>query len=203
MNLSELDFNNIGSWPAQIQGVAVALAMAVILFIGYMLVWSDQWEDLEQAQRQENQLKDEFERKQQKAANLDRLKAQLEEMKTIYAQMLRKLPSKTEMPDLLVDVSETALSSGIENELFRPRPETVKEFYAEKPIQLRMVGSYHEFGDFISGVASLPRIVILTMHDIALKPVDGQGSEKLRLEGTAKTYRYVEEGGLTVSEDQS
>jgi type IV pilus assembly protein PilO len=118
-------------------------------------------------------------------------------MKEILEQMMRQLPGKTEMPDLIVDVSQTALASGIVNELFQPGPETPKEFYSEKPINLRMVGTYHQFGSFMSGVASLPRVVILTMHNISLKPTN-KGSKigvdsNLTLEGTVKTYRYLDE----------
>jgi type IV pilus assembly protein PilO len=113
--------------------------------------------------------------------------------------MLRQLPSKTEMPDLIVDISQTALATGLTSELFRPGPETPKEFYAEKPIALRMVGSYHQFGAFVSGVASLPRVVILTMHDISLQPKDRTARTGIRrdipleLAGTVKTYRYLDE----------
>ena len=117
-------------------------------------------------------------------------------MEQVLQQMLRQLPSKTEMPDLIVDVSQTALSSGLANELFQPGPESPKEFYAEKPIALRMVGSYHQFGAFVSGVASLPRVVILTMHDISLKPKDGKSitsNGALELSGTVKTYRYLDD----------
>jgi type IV pilus assembly protein PilO len=112
-------------------------------------------------------------------------------MELMLQQMLRQLPSKNEMPDLIVDVSQTALASGISNELFQPGPETAKEFYAEKPISLRMVGTYHQFGAFVSGVASLPRVVIMTMHDISLKPRGN--TNELVLEGTVKTYRYLDE----------
>ena len=114
-------------------------------------------------------------------------------------QMLRQLPSKTEMPDLIVDISQTALATGIMNELFQPGPESPKEFYAEKPIALRMVGTYHQFGAFVSGVASLPRVVIMTMHDISLKPKDSKDAAGIRpnsnleLAGTVKTYRYLDE----------
>ncbi len=118
-------------------------------------------------------------------------------MEQVLQQMLRQLPSKTEMPDLIVDISQTALSSGLTNELFQPGPETPKEFYVEKPIALRMVGSYHQFGAFVSGVASLPRVVILTMHDISLQPVDQKtgatSNGSLKLSGTVKTYRYMDE----------
>jgi type IV pilus assembly protein PilO len=113
-------------------------------------------------------------------------------MEVMLQQMLRQLPSKNEMPDLIVDVSQTALASGINNELFQPGAETQREFYAEKPISLRMVGTYHQFGAFVSGVASLPRVVIMTMHDIQLKP-RGAGETTLVLEGTVKTYRYLDE----------
>ena len=119
-------------------------------------------------------------------------------------QMLRQLPSKTEMPDLIIDVSQTALSSGLNNELFQPGAESVKEFYAEKPIALRLVGSYHQFGAFVSGVASLPRVVILTMHDINLKPKGGSGvispGGALELSGTVKTYRYLDDTELEEQE---
>jgi type IV pilus assembly protein PilO len=113
--------------------------------------------------------------------------------------MLRQLPSKTEMPDLIVDISQTALATGLSNELFQPGPETPKEFYAEKPIALRMVGTYHQFGAFVSGVASLPRVVILTMHDISLQPKNKAAAGGIRadipleLAGTVKTYRYLDE----------
>ncbi len=119
------------------------------------------------------------------------------QMEQVLQQMLRQLPSKTEMPDLIIDISQTALSSGLTNELFEPEQEQIKEFYAEKPIKLRMVGSYHQFGAFVSGVASLPRVVILTMHDINLKPKEKTGgnvrSGALELSGTVKTYRYLDE----------
>ncbi|HQZ30905.1 MAG TPA: type 4a pilus biogenesis protein PilO, partial [Arenimonas sp.] len=134
----------------------------------------------------------EFQTKQGKAANLEPLKQQLAQMEVMLQQMLRQLPSKNEMPDLIVDVSQTALASGINNELFQPGAESMLEFYAEKPIALRMAGTYHQFGAFVSGVASLPRVVIMTMHDISLKP-RGAGDQTLVLEGTVKTYRYLDE----------
>jgi type IV pilus assembly protein PilO len=113
-------------------------------------------------------------------------------MELMLQQMLRQLPSKNQMPDLIVDISQTALATGITNELFQPGPETIKEFYAEKPINLRMVGTYHQFGAFVSGVASLSRVVIMTMNDISLKP-RSSNSNALVLTGTVKTYRYLDE----------
>lgn len=190
-DLNDLDFENVGGWPTLAKTLACILLVAVVFVAGYFLKTKDQRETLERFQAEERNLRVTFEEKQQKAANLEAYQEQLDEMEQILDSMVRQLPSETQMPDLLVDVSQTALASGIQNELFEPGPETVKEFYAEKPINLRMVGTYHQFGEFVSGVASLPRVVILTMHDIALKPAAGD-SGSLVLEGTAKTYRYVE-----------
>ena len=118
-------------------------------------------------------------------------------MQDMLRQLLRQLPSKTEMPELLIDISQTAQSAGLETELFQPGPETPKDFYAEKPITLRMTGTYHQFGTFISGVASLPRVVILTLHDVSLTPKapskNGPANGQLVLQGTVKTYRYLDD----------
>jgi type IV pilus assembly protein PilO len=193
----DLDFRNAGGWAPGVKYVFCGLLFALILLLGWWLIVRDQQDDLESRQKQEAQLKLEFHDKQGKVANLAALKQQLDDMRDILRQLLRQLPSKTEMPALLVDISQTALSAGLETQLFQPGAETIKEgFYAEKPIALRMLGTYHQFGTFISGVAALPRVVILTMHNVALKPVarsDGTSSGQLMLEGTVKTYRYVEE----------
>jgi type IV pilus assembly protein PilO len=166
--------------------------VALILFLGWYFFVSNQQEELERLQRNEVTLKRDFEAEQAKAVNLEPLREQLAEMEAMLQQMLRQLHSRTEMPDLIVDISQTALAAGIQNELFQPQPEIRREFYAEKPISLRMVGNYHQFGDFVSGVASLPRVVIMTMHDISLRPRDDRGGA-LILEGTVKTYRYLDE----------
>lgn len=206
MNLSELrdlDYNNVYAWPLPAKIGAIVLLCAIVIGVGVWFFIKPIYEDVQRAQGQEQELVATLEQKQKKAANLEKYRQQLDEMKEIYGAMLRQLPSKTEMPDLLVDISQTALAAGIDNELFRPGNESVKEFYAELPIQLRMIGGYHNFGDFISGVASLPRIVILTMHDIALQPAGREDRPgQLILEGTAKTYRYVEEGESLLDEQQ-
>ena len=198
-NLRELDINNIGSWPQNAKIGFCAILSLLIIALAWWLFVSDKRTELETLQGQENDLRSEFENKQGRAANLEPLKQQLAQMEQQLQQMLRQLPSKTEMPDLIVDISQTALATGIENELFQPGPETRKEFYAEKPIALRMVGTYHQFGAFVSGVASLPRVVIMTMHDISLKPKDPKPGVRigpnsaLELSGTVKTYRYMDE----------
>jgi type IV pilus assembly protein PilO len=194
MKLSDfrnLDFNNIGGWAQGVKLTFCALLFGLIVLAGWWFMVSDQQDDLQQRQGQETKLKSEFSAKQAKVVNLDALKQQLDEMRDMLRQLLRQLPSNTEMPELLVDVSQTALSAGLHSDLFKPGPESIKEgFYAEKPIQVRLTGTYHQFGAFISGVAALPRVVILTMHDVSLRPIAGGA---LSLEGTVRTYRYVEE----------
>ncbi|MGN6314305.1 MAG: type 4a pilus biogenesis protein PilO [Rhodanobacteraceae bacterium] len=196
--LRNLDRNNIGGWPRSVKVFFIVLLMAVILFAGWYVFISGKQDELAAAQAKEVQLKQEFSSKQAKVVNLEALKQQLAEMNDLLRQMLRQLPSKTEMPALLVDISQTALSSGLETELFQPGPESPKEFYAEQPIAIRLQGTYHQFGAFISGVASLPRVVILTMHDVSLHAAQASGSAtapppggRLTMEGTVKTYRYL------------
>ena len=206
MSLKELDFNNAGSWPREWQlGFCVALGL-LILFLMWNFMTRPKGATLEGLEQDEVSKRDDFEKLQGQAANLEPLKQQLAQMEQQLQQMLRQLPSKTEMPELIVDISQTALATGITNELFQPGEETALEFYAEKPIELKMVGTYHQFGAFVSGVASLPRVVIMTMHDISLKPrenVQGPQNDKkpvsigpntiLELKGTVKTYRYRDE----------
>jgi len=202
--LSDLDFNNIGGWPQQAKIVFCILLAAFILVMAYLLLIRGKVDELRGLESQESTLRAKFEDEQGKAANLEPLRQQLAQMEQVLQQMLRQLPSKTEMPDLIIDISQTALSSGLANELFKPGAETPKEFYAEKPIALRMVGNYHQFGAFVSGVASLPRVVILTMHDIQLQPKGGgkviTRGGPLELSGTVKTYRYLDEQEISEQE---
>jgi type IV pilus assembly protein PilO len=208
-DISNLDYKNYGSWPMPIKVVAALIAFAVVLAIGYFTQIKPKNDELEVLRGKEQELIAIFTEKQGKVVNLEEYKKQLEEMRELLRQMIRQLPSKTEMPDLLIDVSQTALSAGIDNELFEPGPEVAKEFYAEKPITLRMKGTYHQFGAFVSGVAALPRVVILTMHDVSLTPADKPAaaptragtapstSGTLTLEGTVKTYRYLDDEELS------
>jgi type IV pilus assembly protein PilO len=192
IDLRNLDYNNSGSWPVQVKVGACVLLVALIVGLAWYFFVSETRDLIENEEATEATLLTEFTGKQGRAANLEPLKQQLAQMEVMLQQMLRQLPSKNEMPDLIVDVSQTALASGINNELFQPGAETALQFYAEKPIALRMVGTYHQFGAFVSGVASLPRVVIMTMHDISLAP-RGKGDDTLVLEGTVKTYRYLDE----------
>ena len=199
-DLRSLDRNNVGGWPNSIKVFFTAAVFVIVVFIGWYLHISNQQDELASLVTKENTLKQEFATKQAKSVNLEALQQQLDEMQDMLRQLLRQLPSKTEMPELLTDISQTALSTGLQADLFQPGPETPKDFYAEKPITLRMTGTYHQFGAFISGVASLPRVVILTLHDVSLtpeKPADGKAGVsndgKLVLQGTVKTYRYLDD----------
>ena len=192
MDLRNLDTKNPGSWPTPVKLVACFFLIVLIVGLTWYFKVDSQRTELEGLVGQEKNLRASFEDKQGRAANLEPLKQQLAQMELMLQQMLRQLPSKNEMPDLIVDVSQTALATGISNELFQPGPESKKEFYAEKPINLRMVGTYHQFGAFVSGVASLPRVVIMTMHNISLTPRAGKPG-LLVLQGTIKTYRYLDD----------
>lgn len=197
--LRDLDFNDIGSAPTSVRYVILGFLLVIILAIGYFLLIKAKTEQLEMVQNLELGLRAEFEQKQAKAANLEAYEAQLAEMQELLETMFRQLPSRTEMDKLLVDVSQTALGAGIDVQLFQPNAEAYHDFYAERPISVRMLGDYHQFGEFVSGVASLPRVVILTMHDIALRRATDRdigvtrNDGRLILEGTVKTYRYIDE----------
>jgi len=197
--LRDLDFNDVGSAPLSVRYLILSLLLVLVLSIGYWLMVKDKIEQLERVEKQELTLRSEFEYKQQKAANLEAYEAQLAEMRVLLETMFRQLPSRTEMDKLLVDISQTALAAGIDVQLFQPNAETKHDFYAERPISVRMLGDYHQFGEFVSGVASLPRVVILTMHDISLRRATSKDvgvsrdDGRLILEGTVKTYRYIDD----------
>jgi len=205
-DINNLDFNNTGAWPKEAKIGACVLAAVLIVVLGWTLVIRDKTTTLEGLEAQEQTLRGEFEKRAGQAANLDPLRAQLEQMETMLRQMLRQLPSRTEMPDLIVDISQTALATGIATELFQPGAEVVRDFYAEQPINLQMSGTYHQFGRFVSGVASLPRVVIMTFHDISLTPkptVQGQPAPPpgtLQLRGTIKTYRYLDDNEIAAKQ---
>jgi len=194
--INELDFSNLGDWPTPVKILIVTVLCALVIGGGYYFDTMSQLEQLTRVEAQEKTLRSTFESKQKKAANLDAYKQQLAEMKESFGAMLRQLPNKTEVAALLVDVSQTGLAAGLEFELFRPAGEVPKDFYAELPINIRVVGKFHDFGSFISGLAALPRIV--TIHNITIVP-RGKGptagnTGDLLLEATAKTYRYLDEG---------
>jgi type IV pilus assembly protein PilO len=193
--LRGLDPRDVGRWPWAVRGFCIALGFAVVAGLGwYSFVWNDDRPLLQKAEADELDLRAQFESKQQRAANLDAYRAQLGEMERSFGAMLRQLPGKTEVPNLLVDISQTGLAAGLTEKLFQPGAEKSNGFYAELPIKIKLVGSYHDFGRFVSGIAALPRIV--TLNDIQISPVDAKGGyDNLTMDVTAKTYRYIEDEG--------
>ncbi|MGH8399397.1 MAG: type 4a pilus biogenesis protein PilO [Gammaproteobacteria bacterium] len=196
--LRNLDFRNPGSWPLIARVIAYIVVFVIVVAIGYYFWLSSDGQQLNQAQQQEVTLKTQFEQKAAEAANLDIYKEQLEQMKRSFGTMLRQLPGKTEIPNLLQDISQTAQIDGLKQDLFKPDNEIKKDFYAEKPIQIQLEGTYHQFGKFVSDIAALPRIV--TVHDINIKPQgNSAGGATLVMTLTAKTYRYLEDSEQPVT----
>lgn len=193
--LRSLDVNDIGRWPLVFRVAVIGIVFAVVLGFGiYWTIIEDRAPQLKRAQDEEQTLRVAFENKQRKAANYDEYKKQLEQMEQSFGTMLRQLPGETEIPSLIVDISQTGLAAGLQEKLFQPQPEVPKDFYAEKPILIHLSGSYHEIANFVSGVAALPRIV--TLHNINVKPDDAESFDRLSIEVTAKTYRYLEDAQL-------
>jgi len=194
--LQNLDVNDIGRWPFVFRAIFVALAFALVTAGGvYYFVLEQKMPVLEKAEREEQELRNNFEAKQRKAANLNAYKEQLADIERSFGTMLQQLPGKTEIPNLLVDISQTGLAAGLDEKLFKPANEINKGFYAEKPIRIILNGTYHEFGRFVSDIAALPRIV--TLHDIEITPVNQKAEDaklgELELSVLAKTYRYLDE----------
>ncbi|NOQ89095.1 MAG: type 4a pilus biogenesis protein PilO [Gammaproteobacteria bacterium] len=200
MNLSEIDINDldiedlkkIGAAPLPVKiGIVVVLCVALVL-AGYFLDTTKQKAQLDKVIAEEQGLRKVFSDKQAKAANLEAYKQQLDEMRTSFGTLLRQLPNKTEIETLLTDISQTGISAGLEINYFKPEGLRPKEFYSEYPIKLKVTGRYHEFAEFISGVAALPRIV--TVQNIAIKAAEPNGEGvKLTMELTAITYQYLDE----------
>jgi type IV pilus assembly protein PilO len=191
-DLRSLDTSDPGRWPLPFRVATVAIVFVAIVAVGvYMFVIQEEVPLLERAQQEELDLRGQFEDRQRKAANFDAYRAQLAEIERDFGAMLRQLPGKTEVPSLLVDISQTGLGAGLEEQLFQPTGEVQRDFYAELPIRLRYTGSYHELGNFVSGIAALPRIV--TLHDITIRPATDAAQDELILDVTAKTYRYLDE----------
>ena len=191
--LQSLDANDVGRWPLPFRIAVIAIVFMVASGLGiYWFIVKDKAPQLERAEAEEQDLRLTFENKQKKAANYDAYKAQLAQIEQSFGTMLRQLPGETEIPSLIVDISQTGLAAGLQEKLFVPRAEIPKDFYAEKPINIRLTGGYHEIGNFVSGIAALPRIV--TLHDINITPEAGGGYDNLSMQVTAKTYRYLEEG---------
>jgi type IV pilus assembly protein PilO len=190
--LQSLDANDVGRWPLPFRIAVIMIVFVLVTGLGiYFTIVKDKAPLLERAQNEEQELRLAFENKQRKAANYDAYKAQLTQIEQSFGTMLRQLPGETEIPSLIVDISQTGLAAGLQEKLFVPQAEIPRDFYAEKPIKIRLTGSYHEIGNFVSGIAALPRIV--TLHDINITPESKDSFDNLSMEVTAKTYRYLDE----------
>ncbi|MGX2039484.1 type 4a pilus biogenesis protein PilO [Methylocaldum sp. MU1018] len=206
MNLSNIDWDieNAGAWPVPVKAAIIVLLCLILGGLWYYLDTQDQIAQLETEEGREQELKNKFEQRQKKAANLEEYKEQMAEMEKSFGDLLRQLPDKTQVPELLVDVSQTGLAAGLEFELFKPGAEITKEFYAELPIEIRVIGDYMEFGAFISGLASLPRIV--TIHNVKIAAYNkNAGSRKtakepLVMSALVRTYRYLEDGTVPANQ---
>lgn len=197
IDLNELDFSNAGNWPLPVKLIAILVVCAAVGFAGYWFDTKEQLSALDKSRVKEEELKKEFQTKQAVAANLEAYKQQMKDMEKTFGALLLQLPSKTEVAELLVDVSREGLKAGLEFELFKPGSESVKDFYAEYPISIRVVGTYHQFGNFASGIAALPRIV--TLHNLKIgqkKKGKVSGDAMLVMEATANTYRYLDQDEL-------
>ena len=191
-DLKNLDINDVGRWPLVFRAAVIFIVFVAVVGAGiWFTIIKDKQPELQRAQDDESTLRVTFENKQRKAANYDAHKAQLSQIEQSFGTMLRQLPGETEIPSLIVDVSQTGLASGLQEKLFQPQPEIPRDFYAEKPIKIRLSGGYHEIANFVSGVAALPRIV--TLHDINITPEGQDSFDQLSLEVTAQTYRYLDE----------
>lgn len=194
INLNELDINdlkNIGTAPMIVKSILIIVLCVIVATAAYFTITTPKLEELKKSEKEEVTLKATFDEKQAKAANLEAYKQQLDEMRQSFGALLRQLPNKTEIETLLTDISQTGISSGLEIDLFQPEGLSPRDFYAEYPIKLKVTGRYHQFAQFVSGVAALPRIV--TLQDINIEPASKDAGAKLIMEVTAITYQYMDE----------
>lgn len=190
--LKHLDFNDPGGWPLFAKGLAIGVLCLFVLGAGYWFDTSAQLAELKQARAKEDELKEQYKTKMLRAINLEAYKQQMAEMERSFGAMLRQLPSRTEVAELLVDISQAGIANGLEFRLFKPEAEVPAEFYAELPINIRVKGSYHDFGKFVSDVSALPRIV--TLHNITItSAADAKSGSGLEMAAVARTYRYLDE----------
>lgn len=194
-DFNDLDVNNAGIWPAPLKAIVVVIIFGLVLGGGYWFLIKDQYLRFEQVERKEQGLKEQYEIKAHRVANIEIYRQQMLDMGETFGALVRQLPSDTEVPGLLEDITNTAFGNGLDLQQIQLQPEIQRDFYAELPIDISVTGEYHELGSFVSSVAGLPRIV--TLHDFEITPVKGAGvgSDSLAMKVVAKTYRYKSGGG--------
>jgi type IV pilus assembly protein PilO len=201
-DLKSLDPNDPGRWPLPVRAGFVALCFIILsAALFYFFVWSDQKPRLDQAASEEQSLRNSFQTKHSKAVNLAVYQQQLADIERSFGALLRQLPGRTEVPNLLVDISQVGVGAGLEEKLFQPSPEIKKDFYAELPIKIKLTGSYHQMGEFVSGIAALPRIV--TLHEMTIKPENKDSYDFLSFELTAKTFRYLDDAEVAAEKSKA
>jgi type IV pilus assembly protein PilO len=201
-DIRSLDPNDPGRWPLPVRAGTVALCFVVLsAVLFYFFVWSDQKPRLDQSTAEEQDLRNVFKTKHSKAVNLAVYQQQLADIERSFGALLRQLPGKTEVPNLLVDISQVGVGAGLEEKLFQPSAEVKKDFYAELPIKIKLSGSYHQMGEFVSGIAALPRIV--TLGELTIKPDTKDAYDVLSFELTAKTYRYLDDAEVAAEKGKA
>ena len=189
-DLQNVDFNDPSSWPLIFKGIMAGIGCLLIMVAGYYLIISDQNLELERVRAEEARLKETFLQKKALAINLDAYKLQMQEAEETFGVLLKQLPNETEVPDLLIDITQAGLARGLKFDRFKPEKVINRDFYAEMPVNIVVTGTYHQIGEFISDIAALPRIVSVDTFDLA----SGAGDEGiLRMEAVTKTYHYLEE----------
>lgn len=192
IDFAELDLNNIGSWPAAVRALACVIAFIAVLALGHFMHLTDLQDVIERNKSEEASLKQQFTAKVSQAANLEKYTEQMQMMEASFEALLRQLPSDTEVPGLLEDITSAGLNSGLEFEEIKLLAEVTQPFYIELPIKIKVFGSYHDLATFVSAVAGMPRIV--TLHDFAIRPVSATNNSKLMMDILVKTYRYNDQG---------
>jgi len=201
-DIKSLDPNDPGRWPLPVRAGTVVLCFVILsAVLFYFFVWSDQKPRLDQSTAEEQELRDTFKAKHSKAVNLAVYQQQLADIERSFGALLRQLPGRTEVPNLLVDISQVGVGAGLEEKLFQPSAEVKKDFYAELPIKIKLTGSYHQMGEFVSGIAALPRIV--TLHEMTIKPETKDAYDVLSFELTAKTFRYLDDAEVAAEKGKT
>jgi len=190
-DFNNIDFKNMGNMPMPVKLVLLVFLFLILLGLGYWFLWSDEIAEIDQAKAKEQELRQTFLTKKAQAVKIDAYKQQMIDIEKTFGALLKQLPDKSQMDGLLTDINQAGLGRGLEFELFRPGQETVADFYAEMPIQIKIKGNYHDIGAFATDISKLSRIV--TLNDLTITPINKDAKDSsLTMDATAKTYRYLD-----------
>ena len=190
-DFNNIDFKNAGSLPMPVKLVLLGVVAIILIGLGYWFLWSPEIDELDQAKAKEQELRQTFLAKKAQAVKVDAYKQQMIDIEKTFGALLKQLPDKSQMDGLLTDINQAGLGRGLEFDLFKPGQETMADFYAEMPIQIKIRGSYHDVGAFATDISKLSRIV--TLNDLNILPLNKDVKDSvLTMEATAKTYRYLD-----------